>query len=160
MNGHRLRVLKRILRNTGADKVMVSYTGFVLVDALLIWVTEPTIRTYREALWYCYAVISTAGFGDVVVTHPLPRILSFILTAYSVLVIAIVTGVVVNYYTNMIEIKNKETITAVLDQMERLPELSKEELKELSARVSKMRGNNRFHAPGHDPGGPKTGYGS
>ncbi len=159
MNGHRLRVLKRILQNTGADKVMASYTGFVLVDALLIWVTEPTIRTYREALWYCYAVISTAGFGDVVVTHALPRILSFILTAYSVLVIAIVTGVVVNYYTNMIEIKNKETISAVLDQMERLPELSKEELKELSARVSKIRGSSRSRASGHDPGGSKTGYG-
>ncbi len=152
MKGHRLRILKRILKNTGADKFLVSYTAFVLVDALLIWITEPTIKTFREALWFCYAVISTAGFGDVVVTHMLPRILSFILTVYSVLVIAIVTGVVVNYYTNMIEIKNKETIAAVLDQMERLPELSKEELKELSDFISRIRKDNLFQVNKTDSG--------
>ena len=154
MKGHRLRILKRILKNTGADKFLVSYTAFVLVDALLIWITEPTIKTFREALWFCYAVISTAGFGDVVVM--LPRILSFILTVYSVLVIAIVTGVVVNYYTNMIEIKNKETIAAVLDQMERLPELSKEELKELSDFISRIRKDNLFQVNKTDLGRPGT----
>lgn len=139
MNRHRLRTLGNILRHTGADKVLTSYLLFVLVDAALIWMFEPSIKTYRGALWYCYAVISTAGFGDIVVTTLIPKILSVLLTAYSLLVIAIVTGVIVNYYTMMIEIKNKETIAGMLDQLERLPEMSKEELKDLSDRIAHFR---------------------
>ena len=65
--------------------------------------------------------------------------LSVIITAYSLLVIAIVTGVVVNYYNQVIAIKDKETMIAFLDQVERLPELSKEELKTLSDQVKQFR---------------------
>ena len=139
MEKHRFRTLVLILRNTKADRVLLTYTVFVFINAALIMATEPTIRTYQEALWYSYAVISTAGFGDVVVTGLLPKILSLILTIYSALVIAIVTGVVVNYYNHMIELRNKETINAVMDQLERLPELSREELEDLSKRVQRFR---------------------
>ncbi len=135
----RMRVLGSILRNTGADKVLITYVIFVLLAAALIWIFEPTITSYRTALWYCYAVISTAGFGDVVVTTMIPRILSIILTVYSVLAIAIVTGVVVNYYTQMMELKNKETLQAFLDKLEHLDEMTPEELKQLSGQVSKYR---------------------
>lgn len=127
------------MRYTKANKILVSYLVFVFVDAALIWISEPTIQTYSDALWYCYAVISTAGFGDIVVTAFMPKILSVALTAYSLLVIAIVTGVVVNFYTQMIEIKNQETLTAFLDKLERLPDLSEEERKDLSERVKRFR---------------------
>ncbi len=142
MRKNRLKILMRILRNTGADKVLFSYMIFVLAAAVLIWIFEPTISTFRSALWYCYAVISTAGFGDVVATTFVPKMLSVALTVYSLLVIAIVTGVVVNYYTHMIELKNKETLAAFLDRLEELPELSKEELEELSGKVKKFRMEN------------------
>lgn len=139
MTGKRLRILSGVLKNTKADRVLFSYVIFVLADAALILAFEPSIKSYRDALWYCYAVISTAGFGDVVVTTFIPRALSVVLTIYSVLVIAIVTGVVVNFYTQMISIKNKETITAFMDQLERLPELSQEELEDMSARIKRFR---------------------
>ncbi len=139
MRRNNLRTLRNILRHTKADRVLLVYIVFVFAAALLIWIFEPTITTYRGALWYCYAVISTAGFGDVVVTTLIPKILSVIITAYSLLVIAIVTGVVVNYYNQVIAIKDKETMIAFLDQVERLPELSKEELKTLSDQVKQFR---------------------
>ena len=152
MKPHTLRILRNILHNTAADKVLASYLVFVFVAAALIWLFEPTITTYGGALWYCYAVISTAGFGDVVVTTFIPMLLSVVLTAYSLLVIAIVTGVVVNFYTQMIELKNKETLSAFMDRLERLPELSAEELKDMSERVAHFRktgetGEGRIHPP-------------
>ncbi len=129
------------MKNTKADKVLISYLGFVFLDAALIWIFEPTIRTYRDSLWYCYAVISTAGFGDMVVTRAIPKLLSVLLTVYSVIVIAIITGVVVNFYTQMIEIKNKQTLAAFLDRMENLEDLSRDELREMSEQVRKTREN-------------------
>ena len=144
MKRHNFRTLMNILRHTKADRVLLAYIAFVFADAALIWFFEPTIKTYRGALWYCYAVISTAGFGDVVVTTFIPRVLSIVLTAYSLLVIAIVTGVVVNYYTQVIELRDKDTLKAFLDQMERLPELSTEELRDMSDRVKHFRKTGKF----------------
>lgn len=137
----RLKILWNILRHTKADKILFSFLLFVLADAALIWGFEPTITTYRDALWYCYAVISTAGFGDLVVTAFVPKILSILLTVYSMLALAIITGVVVNYYTQMMELKNKDTIVAFLDKLEELPDLSREELVDLSERIKRFRGN-------------------
>ena len=111
------RILVNILKNTGADRFLLSYMIFVFADAALIWILEPSIHTYSDELWYCYAVISTAGFGDVVVSAFIPRALSVLLTAYSILIIAIVTGVVVNFYTQKLSIRNNETVSAFLDYL-------------------------------------------
>ena len=139
MRINRFKLLGNILRHTKADRVLLSFVCFVFADAALIWLFEPTIRTYGGALWYCYAVISTAGFGDVVVTSVIAKILSVILTCYAVLVLAIVTGVVVNYYNQVTEIRDKETLRSFLSQLERLPELSQEELKALSEQVKSFK---------------------
>ena len=134
-----LKLIKNILKNTNTDKIVISYFAFVFISALIIWIVEPGIKHYGDALWYCYAVISTAGFGDVVVTGFIAKILSVAVTIYSVFVIAIVTGVVVNYYTQLMNIRNRETLSAFMDKLEHLPEMSKEELEDLSKRVTVFR---------------------
>ena len=139
----RLRVLRNILVRTKTDKILIAYVVFVLLSALLIVLVDPAITSYADALWYCYAVISTAGFGDVVATTFVSKILSLLVTMFSTIVIAIVTGVVVNFYTQIIEMQQKETITAFMDKLEHLENMSKEELKEISAKVKKFNDNVR-----------------
>lgn len=139
----RLRVLRNILVRTKTDKILIAYVVFVLLSALLIVLVDPAITSYSDALWYCYAVISTAGFGDVVATTFVSKILSLLVTMYSTIVIAIVTGVVVNFYTQIIEMQQKETITEFMDKLEHLENMSKEELKEISAKVKKFNDNVR-----------------
>ena len=102
---------------------------------------DPGINSYGDALWYCYAVISTAGFGDVVVTTTITKIISLLVTIYSTLVIAIVTGVVVNFYTEVTELQRKETFAAFVDKLEHLDTMPKEELKEISKQVRKFKEN-------------------
>ncbi|MBR6229216.1 MAG: two pore domain potassium channel family protein [Eubacterium sp.] len=131
--------LRQILRQTHTDKIVLVYIVFVLLSALGIWVFEPNIPTFADALWYCYAVISTAGFGDIVVTSFLPKIISVVVTLYSGIVIALITGVVVNYYTELINRRRQDTLEAFMDKLERLPELSKEELTEMSEQVKRFR---------------------
>ncbi len=139
----KLRILKNILVRTNTHRILLAYLLFVLCSALLILVLEPQITRYSDALWYCYAVISTAGFGDVVVTTVLPKIVSVLVTVYSTLVIAIVTGVVVNFYTEVTELSRKETLSAFMDKLEHLDEMSKDELKEISTQVRKFNDNVR-----------------
>ena len=46
----KLRLLGRILRNTGAGSVIIGFMGFMLLCGLLIWLREPEIKTFTEAL--------------------------------------------------------------------------------------------------------------
>lgn len=134
----RLHVLKSILVRTHADKILLTYLIFVVIAALIIQIVEPGINRFVDALWYCYAVISTAGFGDIVVTTFSAKVVSVLLTAYSIVVIALVTGVIVNYYNQLIQIRQKDTLASFSDRLQRLPELSKEELEEMSANAKEF----------------------
>ncbi len=135
----RLKILKTILKNTQADKLIVGFVAFFLVDALLIMLFEPGITNYRDAIWYCYAVFSTVGFGDLVAVTIPGRILSILLTLYTLLIVAVVTGVVVAFYNDMVSMKYKASKAEILDKLENLPDLSKEELKDLSERIRRIR---------------------
>lgn len=67
------------------------------------------------------------------------KMCSVLLTIYSLFVVAIATGVVVNFYTQMVELQRKETLAMFMDQLERLPELSREELENISRKVRQFR---------------------
>ena len=114
---------------------MSGFVAFMLLTALVIWVCEPEINTYREALWYCFTVVSTIGFGDVVVHASISRSLSVVLSLYAVVTLAIFTGVIVNYYTQLVELRQQESLAVIMDKLERLPELSRQELEQLSDQI-------------------------
>ena len=135
----KLRILKGILVRTRAHEILMGFIAFIFLDALFILLVEPGITRYGDALWYCYAVLSTVGFGDIVATTLLGKLASALLTAYALIAIAIITGVIVNYYSQMIQLRQRESIAAVADKLERLQELSKEELQELSDMVKRFR---------------------
>lgn len=128
-----------IQKRTHADQIIFGFVLFLLASAAVIQAVEPNIHRYVDALWYCYAVISTAGFGDIVAVTLIGRICSVLLTLYAIFVIAIVTGVVVNFYSQMVEMQHRETMAMFMDKLEHLPELSREELAAISEKVKKMR---------------------
>ena len=133
----RIKVLGNVLKRTRADKIIIGFIAFIFAIAAVIQLVEPDINRYGDALWYCYAVISTAGFGDAVTF--IGKMCSVLLTIYSLFVVAIATGVVVNFYTQMVEMQRKETLAMFMDQLERLPELSREELENISRKVRQFR---------------------
>lgn len=135
----KLRMLWGILRHTHADRILLGFVLFLLADAAIIQIVEPDINRYGDALWYCYAVISTAGFGDIVAVTFISKACSVFLTIYTLFVVAIVTGVVVNFYTQLVELQRKETLAAFMDKLERLPELSKDELETISRNIKRYR---------------------
>jgi hypothetical protein len=126
-----------VLRETGACRLIGAYMAFLLLCALLIWIVEPEITTYGNALWYCFTVASTIGFGDVVVHMRLSRILSVVLSFYSAVTLAIVTGVLASYFNRLIQLRDKDSLATLADKLNRLPDMSREELKRLSEQIKR-----------------------
>ena len=135
----KLRILRMVLHKTKADRLVLGFVVFLLVVSGILWAVEPGMTTYREALWYCYAIISTSGFGDFVAVTFVGRVCSILVTIYAIFVIGIVTGVVVSYFQQSVQVQFEDSKMAFLDKLERLPELSKEELEEMAAKARKLR---------------------
>lgn len=134
----RLIILHRILKRTKAYLILLNFVIVVFALAYVIFRCESGITSYGDALWYVFADIFTVGFGDIVVTTAPARILSVFLTIYTTFVIAVITGVAVSFYTELLSRKYHESRELVLESLSKLPELSKEELIELSEKVKKI----------------------
>lgn len=129
------KILWRVLKRTRADKILYGYLILLFGISLAIWFIEPEINTIFDSLWYCFSVLTTIGFGDFIAVTFIGRILSVVLSIYSILIIAIIPGVITSFYLESIKIRSKESMEKFLYDLERLPELSKEELNDLSEKA-------------------------
>ena len=135
----RFKVLKGVLKRTHTDRLIAGFVLFFLLDAFVIMLVEPKITNYRDAIWYCYAVFSTAGFGDLVAETFIGRLLSILLTVCTIMIVALVTGVVVAFYNDLVAMEYKASKAEVLDRLGHLETLSKDELAELSEKIRRIR---------------------
>lgn len=135
----KLRILHGIMRTTHLYETLAGFLVYYFLTALIIMLVEPSIDNYGDSLWYCFAACTTVGFGDIVATGVLARVLTVILTLYGILVVAFIPGVIVSYVTEFYKAKSDESLSMFLDKLEKLDTLSKEELKEISDSVKNRR---------------------
>ncbi len=135
----RWRMFRMIIKNTYADKVWSQFLIGYFVSAFLVQLVEPEINGYGNGLWYLFAAATTVGFGDMAAVTLIGRLLTVYIAVSGMLVVAVVPAVIINFYQEAIQLRQKETVTAFLEQLEHLPELSKEELQELSDQVKQLK---------------------
>lgn len=133
-----LRLLRQAFRTAGTDKIFAAYAVLFVASALLLWRMEPAIARFSDSLWYCFAVATTVGFGDFAAATHLGRIVTVILSFYSIGVIAIFTAVLTGYFLDLAKAKASDSAREFLDELERLPELSSEELQSLADRIKRF----------------------
>ena len=133
------RLLRGVLRKTHTYKIMVAFFAVFFLIALIIWLNDPAVHTYRQSIYYCFMIASSVGNGDVIVSTTLARILTMFLSVYSLFAIAIVTGVVVSYYNAYTQMQFRDSIENFTEKLEQLPDLSEDELREISDAVKKFR---------------------
>ena len=125
----------KAFKSVGADKVMLIYIIWFFVAAVPIWLVEPNIKTYGDSLWFCFASATSIGYGDIAAVTVVGRIIAVILTVYSVGVIAIFTAVVVGFFNDIAKARTEGSLQEFVDDLEHLPDLTKEELEDLSDRA-------------------------
>ncbi len=135
----RWKILWKILRTINLDKIVYLFVFMTLIFSYLFKLIEPNINTYFDGIWYSFSLITSVGFGDIFAVTFLGRILSIILGIYALILIALIPGILVSYYVEFSKINAKETASVFLDKLERLPDLSKDELEEISKRVKERR---------------------
>ena len=114
----RLDLLRNIVQKTYAAEIIF---GLLLLIASFSFVllysdSESFNGDYANALWYCFAVVTTIGFGDMTAVSPIGRILSVALGIYGIIVVALITSIIVNFYGEMKKSRPED------DEYEQIPE--------------------------------------
>ena len=100
----RLDILKEIVRKTYAVEIIAGLLVMMVAFSNVLVYTDEAFSSYWDALWYCFAIVTTIGFGDLTPTTATGRVLSVILGIYGIVVVALITSIIVNFYG---EIKKK-----------------------------------------------------
>jgi len=128
-----------VLKRTGAVKLLCGYLLVFAAGGFFVFIL--LIKTVVDGLWYCFSVATTIGFGDYTAVTLPGRILSVLISVYSIVIIAVVPGVITSYYLESVKLRKNESTEKFLNDLERLPELSKEELRELSEKIRSFQKN-------------------
>lgn len=104
----RFRILGHILKVTGFIPFVISFVTYLLLAALVLLWVEPTLRTYSDSLWYSFVSATTVGYGDIVVQTGIGRNISAILTLYGLIFFGCLSGVIINYYTELHKGKGRD----------------------------------------------------
>lgn len=115
----KVKVLIKIIVSTFSLEVLFGLLIMIVTCSLVFVSIEPAIDSFPDGLWYCFAVVTTIGFGDIVAVTPVGRVLTVMLGLYGLVVVAVITSIIVNFYN---ETSGKH------DQKE-LQEIKKEEEK-------------------------------
>lgn len=106
----KIKLLLDILIKTHTIDVLICLLAFIIAFSFIFPLVEPNITNFWDSMWYCFAVITTIGFGDFYATSLIGRILTVILGIYGIVVVAILTSVVVNFYNEVSSKDRKRNI--------------------------------------------------
>ena len=125
-SGIRKTTIISILRKTYSIEILYGLVILIVATSLVLTVMEDNM-SIGDALWYCFAIVTTIGFGDITATTIIGRVLSVILGIYGIIVVALITSIIVNFYN---ETKHENDDEVLKKEMKDLEEQRKEEDKE------------------------------
>lgn len=99
-----LGALIKIMRKTYVFEILYGLLILIFSFSFIFMVFDEAFTSYGDALWYSFAIVTTIGFGDFAAKDIICRILSVILGAYGIIVVAVITSTIVNFYS---EVKNQ-----------------------------------------------------
>ena len=120
----KVSVLKRIVRKTYAVEILFGMLLLIVAVSIVLPGLEPGIERFADGLWYCFALVTTIGFGDITATTGIGRLLSVILGIYGIIVVSLITSIIVNFYNEVKTGGDPERADAAGDRND--PETEKE----------------------------------
>lgn len=134
----RIRAFGPVIRAAGLIPWAIVFVILFVIVSAIVAATEPSIGGFANASWLMFQVVTTIGLGDFTCTSLVGRIAAIALSIYSVFFLALITGAIVSYCGERMNARRNASVAHFIDQLEHLPELSHDELVELSEKVKKF----------------------
>lgn len=114
----RFKTLFRIVIKTFALEIILGLFTMVVASALVYQYFEPDMNSFGDGLWYAFAVVTTIGFGDINAVTPVGRAVTVFLGIYGIVVVAVITSIVVNFYNETVGKKDAKEMREIKKDVE------------------------------------------
>lgn len=115
----KLNVLLKIVVRTFALEILLGMLTLMVAFSLIFMLYEDDIATFGEGLWYSFAVVTTIGFGDYTTKTLVGRVLTVFLGMYGIVVVAVITSIIVNFYNETAGKNDSKRIQDIKDEQEK-----------------------------------------
>lgn len=112
----RMKVLLKIIIRTYALEILLGLATMMVAFSLILPLYEPDIKTFADGLWFSFTVVTTIGFGDFRAVTAIGRGLTVVLGFYGIIVVAVITSIIVNFYNETAGKKDRDEIKEIKDE--------------------------------------------
>lgn len=117
----KVKVLFKIIFRTFALEVILGLLTMVVASALIFMYVEVDAATgnnwtFGDGLWYAFATVTTIGFGDITATTSVGKVLTVLLGIYGIIVVAVITSIIVNFYNETAGKKDARELKEIKDE--------------------------------------------
>ena len=103
------KTLFKIIIRTFALEIILGLITVMVASALVLWYYEPEIQTFGDGMWFAFQTVTTIGYGEFQIVTAIGRIVSVFLGMYGIIIVAVITSIVVNFYNETTgKLDNKE----------------------------------------------------
>ena len=92
------KTLFKIIIRTFALEIILGLVTVMVASALVVWYYEPEIESFGDGMWFAFETVTTIGYGEFKIVTVIGRIVSVIVGLYGIVVVAVITSIIVNFY--------------------------------------------------------------
>lgn len=134
-----LRLIETIFNSRRLRTILLALVSFICIFGYLFYITEPTIKTFGDGIWWALVTVTTVGYGDITPDTTAGRVVAAGLMFIGLGLIATVTAIVsakfianyVDHHTNDDVLEKLEVLESEIDKLEELERIEKDKLEEL-----------------------------
>ncbi|ADU29301.1 Ion transport 2 domain protein [Evansella cellulosilytica DSM 2522] len=137
---HYIKPVVAVLKTNGLDKVLGFTAILIIITAIPIYLIEPEIGTYQDALWWSIVTATTVGYGDISPQTGAGRLIAVLLMVVGIGLIGMVTSSIATYFIKENPSSSNESTTQLIkSEMSRINELSTKEIDNLITLLHKFK---------------------
>jgi len=131
-----------IMETNNLERVIKFTFILIFCSSIPVYYVEPGIKTFEDALWWSIVTATTVGYGDFAPVTLLGRSIAVILMFLGIGLIGLLTGAIATYFLNPGKRTENPSIEFIRDGLERIDNLSNEEIDAMILLLQKYKKNN------------------
>lgn len=139
MSSHYFKPVFKILHTNGLNKLITFTVVLIFVGAIPVFLVEPGINTYEDALWWSIVTTTTVGYGDMSPVTVLGRSIAVILMIVGIGLISMITGTIATYFISAEKKPTPTSVDFIKKELDRYDELTEDDMDTLITIMCKMR---------------------
>jgi voltage-gated potassium channel len=111
-----IALFTNFIKETHLDKLLTIVVISIIGSSVLFYFIDGI--NFIDALWYVLVTLTTVGYGDIVPTSTIGKIIGLMIIIIGILLFSTLTAAISSLYTQRIEKETRENIDKRLDRIE------------------------------------------